>query len=207
MNGATEICPLVRLESRFSISPGNMHLWAGTSLADVRLRIDMFGGRGQIEVAVDKLSIDFDNLKTASDIAICQDCVAASEQTIQGFWPDMNFAFSFVNLNYTVELGDGIESARDYLSQLTVPKISLDLADIQGAVERPSIRLDIENEKEKWDVSISSERRVGGKKSIFVSIIATFHGDSTVHGAKNRIDLANRLIDLYFKGIGLNVST
>lgn len=193
------------LETRFLISPGDMHVFGGTSLADVRLRVDMFGGSGRIDVAVDKLSIDFDKLLTDSDIEICKDCIATSEQTIQEFWSDMNIDLTFANLNYTVELGDGIESANDYLSRVAAPGISLDLKEIEGAVAHPGIRLGIENENEKWSVSISAEQRVGEKKSISVSIFATFDSDSTVHGAANRIDLLSRLIDLYCKGIGLNV--
>ena len=195
------------LEPRFLISPGDLHVWGGESLAGVGLRVDIFGGSGRVEVTVDKLSVDFGNLQTASDIAICQDCIAASEKTIQEFWPDMNFEFAFANLSYVVELGDGIESASDYLLRLTAPGISLDLEGIEGAVEHPGIRLGIENEKEKWDISISTELGISEKKSIFVPTFATFHDNSAVQGAKNRIDLLIRLVDLYFKGIGLNVST
>lgn len=194
------------LGTRFSISPGDMHVWGGASLADVRLRVDMFGERGRIEVTVDKLLCDFDNLLTASDIAICQDCIVASERVIQESWPDMNFEFASMNLNYTVELGNGIDSASDYLSRVTAPGISLDLKEIDGAVKRQGIRLEIENEKGKWRVFITSDPRIGEKKSIFVSISAMFGSDSAVQGVEKRVDLLKRLVDLYFKGIGLNVS-
>lgn len=194
------------LATRYSISPGDMHVLGGSSLADTSVRVALFGGSGRIDVTVDKLSIDFDKLLTDSDIEICKDCITTSEQTIQEFRSDMNIDVTFANLNYTIELGDGIESASDYLSQVAAPGISLDLKEIEGAVAHPGIRLGIENENEKWSVSISAEQRVGEKKSISVSIFATFNGDSAVHRAANRIDLLSRLIDLFCKGIGLNVS-
>lgn len=195
------------LGSQFSVSPSDMHVSGGPSLADTSVRVALFKGNGRIEVTVDELSFEFENLQRVSDIEICQDCLAASEQAIQEFWSDMNFDAAVATLNYIVELGDEIESASDYLSRLTGPGISLDLGEIEGAVEHPGILLEIENETEKWGVFISTDRHIGEKKSLLVSVFSKFDDDSAVQGAKNRIDLLSRLIDLYFKRIGLNVST
>ena len=195
-----------RLGSQFLLSPGDLHVSGGSSLADTSVRVDLFGGNGRIEVTVDELSFEFENLQTVSNIAICQDCLAASERVIEGFWSDMNFGPAVATLNYFIELGDEIESASDYLSRLTGPGISLDLGEIEGAIKHPGIRLEIENEGEKWDMFIGTERHAGEKKLLLVYATSMFDDDSAVQGAENRVDLLNRLIDLYFRGIGLNVS-
>lgn len=194
------------LGSQFSLSSSDLYVSEGSSLADTSVRVALFGGNGRIEVTVDELSFEFENLQTVSDIAICQDCLAASERVIEEFWSDMNFGSAVATLNYFVELGDEIESASDYLSRLTGPGISLDLGEIEGAIKHPGIRLEIENEDERWDTFIGTDRHVGEKKILSVSAISMFDDDSSVQGAENRVDLLNRLISLYFKGIGLNVS-
>ena len=195
------------LGSRFSLSPGDLRVSGGPSLADISVRVALFGGDGRIEVTVDELSFEFENLQKVSNIAICQDCLTMSEQAIREFCPSMNFDAAVATLDYIVELGDGIESASDYLSQVTGSGISLRLGEIKGAIKHPGIRLEIENETEKWDVFIGTDRHIGEKKSLSVSVFSMFDDDSAVQGAKNRVDLLNRLIDLYFKGIGLNVTS
>jgi len=135
------------IHPRFPIRTADMHVFGGTTLSDVCVRVTLFGGNGTIDVTADRLSTRFTGLRQHQDLDICNQCIALAEQALRSTLPDVVIGLVSIRPMLTLRLGDEPMDAREYLRAVVRPAVDMDLDGLGAAALHPCINLEVQIRK------------------------------------------------------------
>jgi len=97
------------IHPRFSINTEDIHLFSGSSMADLKMRLLLFGGLGEIELTPERLQATFKNAVKADDLTLIKDCIVLSLNALASWWPEVKFREEILRFMVFMELKDAQE--------------------------------------------------------------------------------------------------
>ncbi len=191
------------IHPRFLLRTRDLHVFGGTSLSDVCVRVTMFGGNGTIEVTAEKLSVSFNGLRGEQDTAICNECLILVEQALKKALPEAEITTFTARSTLSLRLGDGSVVARDFLRQVVRPGIDMELNGLGSAALYPCINLEIRNEDEGWKAVLHAYDNAVEKSSIIASCSIACTDSPELHLHEQCIGHQRRLLDALLQGLDI----
>lgn len=188
---------------RFPINPRDMRVAEGNVLSDVHVRVTLFNGNGVIDVAGDKMSLAFNNLKTEEDLTICRDCISLSEEALQQSLPDVSVRTVTIKPTLFLELKGGEQNSGKHLSRLLKSSIQPDLSAFGSPVQYPGVNLEVENSAEGWNAIFYAFRDRTKASSLILSCHAAYQANGKVRGLENRVNHMEQLLKIFLDSIDL----
>jgi len=195
------------IHPRFPIRTTDMHVFGGTTLSDVCVRVTLFGGNGTIDVNADRLSTRFIGLRQHQDLDICNQCIALAEKAFKSILPDVEIGLVSIRPILALRLGDESTDAREHLKAVVKPAVHMDLSGLGAAALHPCVNLEVQNDDERWRAVLHAYPSEVDRHSIVVacSIVHTESPDS--QSSEERNDRLWRLIAGLLRGLGLETPT
>jgi hypothetical protein len=97
------------INPRFSINTEDIRLYSGSSMADLKMRLLLFGGLGEIELAPERLQATFKNAVKADDLTLIKDCIVLSLNALASWWPEVKFREELLQFMAFLKLKDAQE--------------------------------------------------------------------------------------------------
>ena len=193
------------IHPRFPLRTRDLHVFGGTALSDVCVRVVMFGGNGTIEVTAERLSMSFNGLRGEQDIAICNECLALVEQALKRALPEAEITMFLVRTTLSLRLGNGSVIARDFLRQVVKPGIDMELNGLGNAALYPCINLEVRNEDEGWQAVLHAYSNSVEKSSIIASCWITCTESPELHLHEECAGRPQRLLEELLKGLDIEL--
>ena len=187
------------------IDPNDMHVVSGAKLSEVRVGVTLLGGLARIDIAVDKLSLEFGGLRNDQDIDLCKSCILRSEQAIKSALPDIVFEIKLIRPLLFLELDGGIGSSKEYLAQVAGYPARFDLSGFNGADLQPKIDINVENTEENWFAMMNAWPIAGQPATLNVSCFVRYSAGGAIYGLDNQANHIRNLIETFLSGIGLEI--
>ena len=195
------------IHPRFPIRTPDMHVFGGTALSDVCVRVTLFGGNGTIDVTADRLSTRFTGLRQHQELDICNQCIALAEQPLRTTLPDVAIGLVSIRPTLTLRLGDESADAREYMRGVVKPAVHMDLDGLGAAALHPCINLEVQNDDERWRAVLHAYPS-GVERSSVVIACSIFYAESPDPSSREeRNDRLWRLIAALLRGLDLEIPT
>lgn len=195
------------IHPRFPIRTTDMHVFGGTTLSDVCVRVTLFGGNGTIDVTADRLSTRFTGLRQHQDLDICNQCIALAEQALRGTLPDVEIGLVSIRPMLTLRLGDGSTDAREYLRSVVKPAVDMDLGGLGAAALHPCVNLEVQNDDERWRAVLHAYPSGVDRSSVVVACSIIYTESPDPRSSEERNDRLWRLIAGLLRGLDLETPT
>ncbi len=171
-----------------------MHVFGGTALSDVRVRVTLFGGNGTIDVTADRLSFRFTGLRQHQDLDICNQCIALAEQALGSTMPDVEIGLVSIRPMLTLRLDDESTDARGYLKAVVKPAVRMDLSELGAAALHPCVNLEVQNNDERWRAVLHAYPSEMDRFSIVVACSITYTASPESQSGEERNDRLWKLV-------------
>ena len=180
-----------------------MHVFGGTTLSDVCVRVTLFGGNGTIDVTADRLSTRFTGLRQHQDLEICNQCIALAEQALRSTLPDVEIGLVSIRPMLTLRLGDESTDAREYLRAVVRPAVDMDLDGLGAAALHPCVNLEVQNDDERWRAVLHAYPSGVDRSSVVVACSIIYTESPDPRSSEERNDRLWRLIAGLLRGLDL----
>lgn len=195
------------IHPRFPLRTTDMHVFGGTTLSDVCVRVTLFAGNGTIDVTADRLSIRFTGLRQPQDLAICNECIGLAEQALRSILPDVVIGLVTIRPMLTLRLGDESTDAREYFRGVVKPAVDLDLDGLGPAALHPCINLEVENDDERWRAVLHAYPSGVDRASVVVACSIIYTESPDPRSSEERNARLWRLIAALLQGLDLEIPT
>ena len=193
------------IHPRFPIRTTDMHVFGGTTLSDVCVRVTLFGGNGTIDVTADRLSTHFTGLRQHQDLDICNQCIALAEQALRSTLPDVVIGLVSIRPMLTLRLGDESTDAREYLRAVVKPAVDMDLGGLGAAALHPCVNLEVQNDDERWRAVLHAYPSGVDRSSVVVACSIIYTESPDPRSSEERNDRLWRLIAGLLRGLDLEI--
>lgn len=194
------------LGSDIHIGPDDMHVVNGTKLSEVHVGVTLLGGLARIDIAADKLSLEFKGLWNDADLDICKFCLRRSEQAVKSELPDVVVNTVFFNSLLFLELDGGAGNSREHMAQAAGYPTRFNLSEFCGATLQSKIAINVENTEENWLAMMSAWPVAGQPDTLNVSCIVRYGAGGAIHGLDSQADHIRSLVKMFLSGIDLAIS-
>ena len=194
----------------YFVSLSDMQVIGGTALSDVKLRMVMFGGFATLEVTIDKMRIEFRQLKSSSDLNTCKSCTLASERAIWGIYPELRINGTEFNFDVHIKLSDN-QNAGQLLRDVVGYGNNIDLSQF-GDVERlPAANTAILSKQKEWSAVFHAYATLPDRSGLIASFRSSYTEaepdqglDHRLNEFTNRTEDLRKLFNILLGGIGIN---
>ena len=93
-----------KLKPEHLASPSDMQVVGGTSSSEEKVRMVMFGTLAALEITIDRILLEFGQLKSSRDLNTCKSCALSSERAIWGIYPELQMNRTVFNFKDLQEL-------------------------------------------------------------------------------------------------------
>jgi hypothetical protein len=191
---------------RYPIPPEHMAVNAASILSDLFIRIGLFGNLAALELRVDKMTLRFPQSHGPESIKIVKDTVLLAYDALRKAVPDVRFARALFSLGAWLVLDGGTEAAQKLLREHAMPSSLIDPIQLGGQTASYTLRANVPNPSEKWDVQIAAEPSAIPQANLFVQINLTFQDGTSYHGIDAQISLTEHLVPKIFASLGIDLN-
>ncbi len=157
------------IHPQFPLRTTDLHVFGGSALSDVCVRVAMLGGHGTIEMTAERLSIRINGITDEQELATCNRCIMLATQALKGTLPDVVTKTVAARTTRSLSLGDGSMTASDFLQQTVTPGIDMKLTDLGNAVQSPCVNIEVQNNDEDWRAVLHAHTNAIERSSVIVS--------------------------------------
>lgn len=194
------------LSSDIHIGPDDMHVVSGVKLSEARVGVTLLGGLARIDIAADKLSLEFNGLWNDSDLDICKFCLRQSEQAVKSTLPDAVVNTVLFRPLLFLELDGGAGNSREHMAQAAGYPDRFNLSEFCGATLQSKIAINVENTEEKWLAMMYAWPAPGQPATLDVSCIVRYGADGAIRGLDSQADHIRGLVKMFLSGLDLEIS-
>ncbi len=155
------------LSPRFSVQLSDLQVQPGLSFADVFVRVNIFGGNGQLELRVDKFTGRFQNLKTSDDVKSVKESLDLSEKAIAEVIPDMREKTTAIRTASWLNCGLDGAAAANLREKWVDASANVPYRQLGAASLNCPIEASFDNEEERWAVSFRIEPSASNSADLY----------------------------------------
>lgn len=136
------------LSPQVPLAPNSMSLCGGTTLSDIRLRVQLFGGAGSLELTADRFSSSFRTINSQSEIDLAIRCSSLGRQALERVIHRSDVRLDSFAIRGHLELVGGGSQAQQLLSRFSITPDGL--KDLVPGPVRGGIHLDLSEASSGW---------------------------------------------------------
>jgi len=191
---------------RYPISAEHMVVNAANVLSELFIRIGLFANFAALELRVDKMTLRFPQVGNAEDVKIVKDAVILAYDALRKAVPDVRFAQASSSLSAWLALDGGPEAAQKLLHEHAMPRSPIDPKQLGGQIASYTLRANVPNPSEKWDIQIVAEPSAIPQAHLFVLINSSFREGTSHHSIDEQISFIEHLVPKVFASLGIDLS-
>lgn len=146
------------LNSRVRLTSSSLSLFGGAALSDIRLRIQLFGGAGSIELMADRYTFAIRNISSQADIDLVVLCSGLGRQALERVIDRSEVVLDSFAMRGHLELLGEKDQAQQLLERFSI--VPEGLEDLAPGRVRGGVHLDLSDASTGWicsfDVQASS---------------------------------------------------
>jgi len=176
------------ISPRFPLSLSNLQSFAGNTMAEVGVRIMVFGENGVLEFLPDRFEARFSNLRTDGDTAIAKECVGLAEQGLDGAYPNGQWLNSSIKTKAWFKCEGGSDSVTELIDSSVGAKFH-ELPKSTGAGSPTfTIGADIQYENEGWSMGVSLAKSALPNSDLYLAVDLNYLDAGTIRDLPSRIE-------------------
>lgn len=166
-----------RLSPKYSIPSRDLTVDSARSVGELRAKVNLFAGRGTLEVSADSLVARFTDPRGANDIEVIKDCIQLAHDGLSALKTSGRLAAreETVTIRMFNELVDSPADARVFLRNLFPQSELYPFGDVGAKLEVvPGFHMELLHANEKWEFTLGLQRAVRSDKELFTVGIVRF---------------------------------
>ena len=196
-----------QITPRYFIRTEDMFAHGGTSLSEVRVRLLLFNGSGEIQVTPERLHLKFNNVRVPEDIAIARDVVSLAEEALRSCLPNTTFREDVIQLTAHIAVVDkdskGAAHILDSFSAGSLATSKLTAASFGATNVHFGLKSEIENLDQKWAINFDLTRSLLGPEALFLTGMATYTEGGTIASIDQKFAHAEKTVNTFLANLGL----
>ncbi len=190
------------LNPRFTLNLSDLQSLGGHSYADVALRISLLSGKGQLEVRPDRFSTFFQDLRSDEELITVRDCVELSEDALATTLPDLEVLDRAIQLSFWLKCEGGPDAVTELLNQHGQRGLPIAKEDFGAQDFDHTLRVDLRNSDERWQVNFSFQKSVPGA-DLFFLVDSSYTEAGKYNSFEQRVEHITSLSLKMLKTLGL----
>jgi hypothetical protein len=191
------------ISPRYTVPLSGLQSTGGNSLADVRLRVELFDGKGIFELTPQKLAVNFANIISSEDIEIIKDCLTLALDAVKSSIPDADISGEIIRSNCVLQISDGEFVASGHFDKFFHLR-GIFNPELYGATDvRNGLRTQFANSEELWRMFFDVSPNSSVNSSIDFSLMATYERGSKYSSVYEKSRHMETVTDAYLGQIGL----
>ena len=198
-----------RIGPRYFIRTEDLSIHGGTNLSEVRVRAALFSGAGEIQVTPERLFLKFTNVRadrSSEDLKIIKDVALLAEEVVKSTIPNLHFREDVIQFTAYIKLKEKNETAAALLNGLAKGSNAssrLKAPELGGSNIHFGLKTELENVKDKWNITYEMTRSVLGEDVIFLSGVATFLEGGAWSSIEEKFSHTEKTTDAFLSSVGL----
>jgi hypothetical protein len=185
---------------RFPVPINDLQAAGGQSMADLKVRVSLFGGRASIEIGAQSLKANFTGLRSDNDVSIARDCVTLAEEAIRSVWNDLTISEAVLDLQLQIELEGGEDAADKTLQSLSKAYIGLEE---DGLEIKNWPMLYLKNASHKWQSIISVQNLLGRPGMLLTTTRSVYDTTGPYQTLDAQADHSQKLMEALWRHLHL----
>lgn len=196
-----------QISPRYFIRTEDMFAHGGTSLSDVHIRLLLFNGSAEIQVAPERLYLKFNNVRGPEDIVIIRDVVSLAEEALRSCLPNTTFREDVIQLAEHIAMVDkdskGAARVLDSFTAGSLAASKLAAATFGATNVHFGLKSEIENLNEKWAINFDLTRSSLGPETLFLTGMATYTEGGSIASIDQKFSHAEKTVATFLASLGL----
>ncbi len=166
-----------RFSPKYSILSRDLTVDAGRSVGEVRAKVNLFAGKGSLEISADSFIARFDDPRGANDAEIVKDCIQLTHDALSAVKTSSRLAIreETVSVRMFNELIDSPANARVFLRNLFPQSELYPFSEVQGKTDVvPGYQMELLDDDEKWEFTLGVQRAIRSDKELFIVATVRF---------------------------------
>jgi hypothetical protein len=192
---------------RYPIAAEHIAVSASSTLSQLLIRIGLFANAAALELRAERMILRFSQVVGHESLAIVKDTVILAHDALRKAVPGVRGANASFLVNAWLVLDGGSGAAQELLRDHANPRSPIDpkLLGAQGVAY--TVRANLQNPSEKWDVQIVAEPSAIPQAHLFVMTNLSFRAGATFNTIDQQISFAEQLVPKIFDSLGIKLKT
>ncbi len=191
------------ISPRYFIPLSGLQSFGGNSLEDVRIRIELFEGKGVFELTPQKLAVNFTGIISESDMTIVKDCLTLGLDAVKSCMPDAIISGEFIGLTSSLHVTEDDFVAYEHINKL-LPFGKLFPLELYGAKNaKHGFTTQFTNSDELWSVYFGVAPSASMDSDIDFTLTATYELGTKFANIYEKAEHLDKISDIYLDKLGL----
>jgi hypothetical protein len=182
-----------KLNPRWPIKLSDIQALSSLNMADVGLRVLMFGGAAEVVYRVDRINMNFSRVKDYADIIIVRDCVQLFLEALLETAKETEIATTSLRVLSWLRVEAPESEISMQLAALTEPKTGLRIDEKTGVIIAHSRRFDMKASDDAWTATFMLERSQVADSHIYVLFDFIVGRQSPLRTLEEQVQAAEQL--------------
>jgi len=192
---------------RYPIAVEHIAVSAANVLSELLIRIGLFGNAAALELRAEKMTLKFPQVVGEKSLKVVKDTVALAYDALHAAVPDVRTADASFAIHAWLALDRAIAGAQELLRDHANPRSPIEPKQLGAQIINYSIRTNVQNPSEKWDVQIVAEPSAIPQAHLFILSNLSFRAGTTYDSIDQQISFTEQLVPKIFGSLGIELKT
>ena len=176
-----------KISPRFTVNSNDLRGYGGASLADMKVRVILFNGAGQIDITADTLTATFARAVSRDDLVTIKDCISLALDALSAWAPTCSVSSEVLKLTLTSELTDG-QTTAELIASVVKVSHNFDPKEYGCASAHRGFRMEFDDLEQKRRVSFDLVRSWASPTGFLCIGNANYYGGTKFNNFAERLD-------------------
>jgi hypothetical protein len=187
---------------RFPISTEHLAVFPSSVLSEVQIRIGLFNNLATLELRSEKMILRFPNI-SQPDMPLVKDAILLAYDALMKAQPDAPRGTSKFAAYFWLKVDGGAEGLKELFQDRATPIKPIQAQTFGASSSSHHIKVNLSNEPEKWDLSITTEPSVVPGSDLFVVLNTSFRAGTPHAQIQNQITFVENAVSTLWPSLGL----
>lgn len=190
---------------RFPIATEHVAVVPSNVLSEVQIRIGLFNNLAQLELRSERMTLRFPNVGLA-DVAFVKDASVLAYDALMKALPELVCAISKFNIFFWLKIEGGAEGVKLLFKNRATPSEPIQAQTFGANTSSHYVKVNLQNDAEKWDISINTEPSVVTGSNLFVLLTVSFHPGTPYGEIQKQIEFVENSVPKLWPSLGLELA-
>jgi hypothetical protein len=192
---------------RYPIAVEHIAVSAANTLSELLVRIGLFGNAAALELRAEKMILRFSQVVGQQSLAIVKDTVILAYDALHKALPGVRSANASFVRNAWLALDGASGAAQGLLRDHANPRSPIDPKQLGAQSVIYTVRTNLQNPSEKWDVQIVAEPSAIPQAHLFISTNLSFRAGTKFDTIDQQILFEEQLVPKIFGSLSIKLKT
>jgi hypothetical protein len=192
---------------RYQIKAEHIAVSASNILSDLLIRIGLFANAAALELRAERMILRFSQVVGQESLAIVKDTVILAHDALHKAVPGVRSANASFQINAWLVLDGASGAAQELLRDHATPRTPIDPKRLGAQDVTYTVRTNLQNLTEKWDVQIVAEPSAVPQAHLFIMTNLSFRAGTKFDTIDQQIAFAEQLAPKIFGSLGIKLKT